>query len=83
MQGGGLRPPLALMTADPVDRSPSGDGWLFEMKLDGWRLAAFRQPDQDVLQWRSGRDLGRFFPDIAAAVARLEPGTVLDSEVLI
>jgi ATP-dependent DNA ligase len=83
VQGGELRPPLALTKAAPATEWPAGDGWLFEMKLDGWRLAAFRQPDRVVLQSRSGRDLGRYLPNIAAADARLEPGTILDGEVLI
>jgi ATP-dependent DNA ligase len=83
MVGGELQPPVALMAAVPVTDWPVGDGWLFEPKLDGWRLAAFRRPRRVVLQSRSGRDLTRFFPDITAAVARLQPGAVLDGEVVI
>lgn len=56
-------------------------GVQYSVKLDGIRCLCFRLEDQVVLQSRTGRDLARDFPDIAAAAAELPAGTVLDGEL--
>ncbi|MDI2131882.1 DNA ligase [Yinghuangia seranimata] len=57
-------------------------GVQYSIKLDGFRAVAFaRGADPAVLQSRSGRDLAPDFPTVAAAVAELPDGTVLDGEL--
>jgi ATP-dependent DNA ligase len=80
---GGLRPPVPLMAAAPIDKWPPGQGHLFEPKFDGWRACLFCLPDGVYLQSRTGRDLARYFPEIAAAVRVLPVGCVIDGELVI
>ncbi|MFE4517938.1 DNA ligase [Kitasatospora sp. NPDC056783] len=55
----------------------------YELKLDGFRCVAFARGDRPAyLQSRGGRDLAPEFPPIAAAVARLPEGLVLDAELV-
>ena len=78
--------PLALapMEAEPVDVLPDGPGWAFEPKYDGFRCIAFRNGADVVLQSRRQRPLGRFFPEMAAAMAALPVHRfVMDGELII
>jgi ATP-dependent DNA ligase len=50
---------------------PEGDEWQYEPKWDGFRCLARRDGDSVELQSKSGQPLGRYFPDIVAALARL------------
>ncbi|MFB6889569.1 non-homologous end-joining DNA ligase [Kitasatospora sp. NPDC056327] len=84
-----LEPPLEVMrpaavTAVPLPDGLGGSGVVYELKLDGFRCVAFaRGPERPpFLQSRSGRDLAAEFPPIAAAVARLPAGLVLDAELV-
>ncbi len=67
--------------ARPFDRP----GWIFELKYDGFRLLAARQPDGEVkLSYRSGKDATRILPEIVRAVAALPcESLVLDGEVVV
>jgi len=47
------------------------DGWIYEEKVDGWRMLAYKDDDRVRLISRNGRDHSRRFSDIAAAVAKL------------
>src|SRR5262250_2319082 len=60
------------------------DGWVYEEKVDGWRILAYKDGARVRLVSRNGRDHTRRFPGIAAAVAKLSARTlVLDGEVAI
>ena len=76
-----LRPMIAV-TADqlPLDRP---GGWAFEPKLDGFRCVAFRSLGRVALQSRQQRPLGRYFPEIVAAVHKLAADAVLDGELVV
>lgn len=72
------------MEAQSVDQLPTGDGWQYEPKWDGFRCIAFRDGDRVELQSRNQKPLGRYFPDLADALAGLPvPRFVLDGEILI
>ena len=60
-----------------------GDRWLFEPKWDGWRCIAAAHGGRASLYSRNGNDLTRRFPSVAAALASLPAGTVLDGELVI
>ena len=52
-------------------RPPSGDGWLHEIKHDGFRCIARKDGKRVKLYSRPGNDLTRRFPLIVEALARL------------
>jgi ATP-dependent DNA ligase len=72
------------MEARLVDALPEGDGWQFEPKWDGFRCLAFKAGGEVELHAKSGKPLGRYFPEVVASVASL-PGDrfVLDGELVI
>ena len=59
-------------------------GWIYEEKVDGYRMLAYIDGDRVRLVSRNGVDHTRRYPDMATAVARLRPSTlVLDGEVAV
>lgn len=72
------------MLCEPVKQLPEGDDWLFEVKLDGYRLLAVRPAGEGVtLLTRNNNSLNRKFFYIADALAEFVPeGTVLDGELV-
>jgi ATP-dependent DNA ligase len=79
-----LQPPYPPAEAKSVDSLPHESGWLYEPKWDGFRCLAFRHGDEVVLQSKAGQPLGRYFPEIVAAVLALPARKfVLDGEIVI
>ena len=79
-----VAPPLSPMEATPTERRPTGAGWIFEPKWDGYRCVAFRDERVVVLQSRAGEPLTRYFPELVMAVASLpEERFVLDGEIVV
>ena len=79
-----LKPPLPPMEARLVEEIPTGDGWQYEPKWDGFRCLAFRDGDQIYLQSKNGHPLTRYFPDVAGASSTLSPKRfVFDGELVI
>jgi ATP-dependent DNA ligase len=79
-----FQPPLEPMLAKPADEFPSGDGWLFEPKWDGFRAIVFRDGDEVLIQSRDLKPLDRYFPELAAPLRFALPDRcVLDGEVVI
>ncbi len=63
---------------------PSGEGWLYEPKWDGFRCLAFRDGQTVVLQSKAGQPLTRYFPEIVEAVRALPVDRiVLDGELVL
>jgi bifunctional non-homologous end joining protein LigD len=73
-----IKPQLAAL----VKQAPEGDGWLHEMKLDGYRMHA-RLDDGDVrILTRRGHNWTNKYPSIARAVAGLTAQSAyLDGEL--
>lgn len=79
-----LRPPYPPMEAKLVDEIPRGNNWQYEPKWDGFRCIAFRKGQQVLLQSKAGQPLGRYFPEIVAALQTLKPTEfVFDGEIVI
>lgn len=79
-----LVPPYEPMEAETADVLPAGDGWQYEPKWDGFRCLAFRDGDDVRLQSKSGKPLGRYFPDVVAGLSELGARRfVLDGELVI
>jgi bifunctional non-homologous end joining protein LigD len=63
---------------------PSGDVWLHEIKLDGFRVIARKDGERVRLYSRPGNDLTKRFPLIAEAMARLRPQScIIDGEAVV
>ncbi len=73
-----------LMLAETREEPFSKAGWLFELKLDGYRLRAARENGAAKLVSRKGHDMTAAFPEIARAVAALPyEGLILDGEIVV
>ena len=63
---------------------PDGDGWQYEPKWDGFRCLATRAADTIELTSKSGKSLGRYFPEIRAMLGSLkEQCFLLDGELIL
>ena len=79
-----VRPPFPPMEAASEDKIPSGEGWLYEPKWDGFRCLAFRKDGEVLLQSKAGQPLGRYFPELVEALGKLPVKTfVMDGEIVI
>jgi len=74
----------APMEAKLVEALPPGDGWQFEPKWDGFRCVAVRDGERIDLISKSGKPLGRYFPEVMALLAAVpQPRFILDGELII
>ncbi len=73
------RPMLASATAEP----PRGEGWLHEVKFDGFRAIVTIRGGEARLASRNGNDLTARFAEISQAAGRAvkSPDCVLDGEI--
>jgi ATP-dependent DNA ligase len=79
-----MTPPLAPMEALLAAELPDGDGWQFEPKWDGFRCLARRDGAEITLTSKSGKPLGRYFPEVIEILARVkEKRLLLDGELII
>ena len=79
-----ISPPFPPMEALLVDEIPSGGGWQYEPKWDGFRCLAFRDGPRVDLQSKSGQPLGRYFPEVTAMFLGLAAKQfVLDGEIVV
>jgi ATP-dependent DNA ligase len=72
------------MEARSVDALPDEPGWQFEPKWDGFRCLAFKAGDEVELRAKSGKPLGRYFPEVMAALRALPCASfVVDGELTV
>src|SRR3954454_13739520 len=74
-----LKPPLLPQLARPAKNLPTGEGWAYEPKWDGFRAIAFVDGTDVYIQSRSGKPLSRYFPELAFPAGRY----VLDGEIVL
>src|SRR4051812_37576838 len=79
-----IKPPFAPMEARQAKEIPQGKQYIYEPKWDGFRCLAFRDGEKIVLQSKAGQPLGRYFPEIIAALENTKAKKfVLDSEIVV
>ena len=79
-----IQPPIEPMLAQLTRELPSGDGWHFEPKWDGFRALVFWDGDELVIQSRDLRPLGRYFPELERGLREnVPPGSIVDGEIVI
>ncbi|HYS69261.1 MAG TPA: DNA polymerase ligase N-terminal domain-containing protein, partial [Gemmatimonadaceae bacterium] len=72
------------MHCETQDEAFTRDDWLFELKLDGYRLIASKSKGEALLLTRNGNDYTNVFPEIAKAVKALPADEiVIDGEVVV
>ena len=75
---------LAPQLATLVERAPASEGWIYEMKFDGYRLLARIDGDTVRLFTRNGHDWTGKLRRVAAAVKALKlPSGWLDGEIVV
>ena len=65
-----------------VSKIPQGPGWLWEVKLDGYRALEVKSGACVTLFSRRRKSLNRQFPCIVEALASLPKRTVVDGELI-
>jgi len=72
------------MHCETADEAFTRDGWLFELKLDGYRLIASKSNGEALLLTRNGNDYTSVFPEVARAVKALPfDECIIDGEVVV
>jgi DNA ligase D-like protein (predicted ligase) len=61
---------------------PSGQQWLYELKLDGYRAIAFKRNGAVHLRSRNDNDFNTRYPAVVESLAKLPENTVVDGEVV-
>jgi ATP-dependent DNA ligase len=74
-----LEPPVKPQLALSRRELPVGEDFVYEVKLDGFRCLAFVDKEEVFLQSRSGKPLGRYFPELVLPAGRY----VLDGEIVV
>src|ERR1700674_4128952 len=74
-----LSPPVKPQLALSRKELPTGDDYVYEIKLDGFRCVAFVDGEEAFLQSRTGKPLGRYFPELQLPTGRY----VLDGEIVV
>ncbi len=75
---------VEVMLAETRDGAFTKPGWLFELKLDGYRMVAEHRKGEARLVTRNGNDYTEVFPEVARAVRALPVDRLLlDGEVVV
>ncbi|KAA6459577.1 hypothetical protein DYQ86_15770 [Acidobacteria bacterium AB60] len=73
-------PPMECL---PVGKIPEGDPWVYELKLDGYRVQAIRDGAGVRLLSRRGKDLTKKYLFVSRdLLSAIKVGTVLDGELV-
>jgi ATP-dependent DNA ligase len=76
--------PLAPMEALSVESIPTGDGWQYEPKWDGFRCLILRDGADVEIQSKAGKSLSRYFPEVLSAARALAVAKfALDGELAV
>ncbi len=72
------------MLAQLVEAPPADDGWIYEIKFDGYRAQIAANGGEVKIYTRSGLDWTEKFPEVAKAAAALDlNGALIDSEIVV
>ncbi|MDB5927090.1 MAG: ligase [Betaproteobacteria bacterium] len=71
------------MLATPANVPFSAQGWIFELKYDGFRVLASKRGKRVRLESRNGRDMTAAFPELVAAMRTIQRDLVIDGELVI
>src|SRR3954462_8368515 len=69
--------PMLLLRTETL---PSGEQWVYELKLDGYRAIAFKRDGTVSLRSRNDKDFNLRYPAVVQGLERLPENTVIDGE---
>lgn len=75
----GFIEPMLLLKTDSL---PSGEQWLYELKLDGYRAIAFKRNGTVALRSRNNNDFNARYPAVVEALEHLPDNSVIDGEII-
>ena len=79
-----VEPPIEPMLAKLAEELPTGGGFLYEPKWDGFRAIVFRGQSEVFIQSRDLRPLDRYFPELHETfLASLPDDCIVDGEIVI
>jgi ATP-dependent DNA ligase len=79
-----LTDPIPPMEARLVSELPTGPGWQFEPKWDGFRAILVRESGEVAIWSKSGKPLSRYFPELVALLEESDAARlVLDGEIVV
>jgi ATP-dependent DNA ligase len=79
-----ITPPISPMLAKAATEIPTGEGWHYEPKWDGFRCIVFRDGDNIELASRNERPFTRYFPELLAPLLHSLPERcVVDGEIVV
>ena len=79
-----VTPPIAPMLARLEAEIPSGGGWVYEPKWDGFRGLIFKNDNSVHIGSRNRKSLAPYFPELVAAALRSLPeACVVDGEIVV
>jgi bifunctional non-homologous end joining protein LigD len=74
-----IGPMLATLVQSPVN----GEGWLYEVKWDGYRALAYCKGENVEMRSRNNLDFGKKFYTVRDALSALSLNAVLDGEIIV
>ncbi|MCL2531521.1 MAG: hypothetical protein FWE40_05120 [Oscillospiraceae bacterium] len=83
LQFAGAAEAPALMLCKLTKQVPEDDGWVFELKYDGWRVLSTVEDGSVNLQTRNGNDCTQKFRSVAKALQGLGRDFTMDGEMML
>lgn len=74
-----IKPMLARLAEKPFTK----DGWIFELKLDGYRAISFVSKGKANIRSRNGLALDNRFPALAKSLGKISRSAILDGEIVV
>jgi bifunctional non-homologous end joining protein LigD len=74
----GMKPMLATLVDEAFDK----EGWIFEIKWDGYRAVAEIEKNKVTLYSRNGNPFNQAYPSIVEALKKISHECVLDGEII-
>jgi len=74
-----VKPMLATLVKKPF----TTEGWIFEVKWDGYRAIAQKKDDSVILYSRNNRSFNERYPEIIASIRNLPLNMVMDGEIVV
>ena len=71
------------MLAKPTADMPSGSGWLYEFKLDGYRTLVMKKGGRITMFSRRGNVVNARYPKMPPAFMFLPEDTIVDGELVV
>ena len=77
------QPAIQLQLCKLVKEPPREDGWVYELKYDGWRVLSTVENGSASLQTRNDNDCTQKFKSIARALSKLGQDFIIDGEMML